>query len=92
MSTADSRLSADEEKVEEEKETQPMDEGQDTQASPSELEKQKPAAGDDEEKWISGPQLWLIMAGISLACFLMLLDVSILSTVCIRFGGASVAM
>ena len=34
-----------------------------------------------QAEWISGFKLWIIMTGITLVCFLMLLDISILSTV-----------
>lgn len=39
---------------------------------------------DSDHEWITGIKLFLVMAGMTLACFLMLLDTSIITTV--RFG------
>ena len=44
-------------------------------------EKQEKPTADDEEQWISGVKLWMILVALSFVCFLMLLDMSILSTV-----------
>jgi hypothetical protein len=45
----------------------------------------KPAhATDDDHEYITGIKLVLVMAGVTLVCFLMLLDTSIITTVCTR--------
>ena len=40
-----------------------------------------PAPPAEEPEWVSGVKLWTIMSGITLTCFLMLLDTSIIVTV-----------
>ncbi len=45
------------------------------------------APEDDAKEWITGIRLWLIILAITMACFLMLLDLSIIVTV----GGSPVA-
>lgn len=37
---------------------------------------------EEEYEYITGIKLFLVMAGVTLACFLMLLDTSIITTVC----------
>jgi hypothetical protein len=39
-------------------------------------------AVEDDYEYITGIKLFLVMAGVTLACFLMLLDTSIITTVC----------
>ena len=45
------------------------------------VEKEASLATSNNQEWVSGVKLWIIMTGVTLVCFLMLLDVSILSTV-----------
>jgi MFS family permease len=40
------------------------------------------AAAEDKHEYITGIKLFLVIAGVTLACFLMLLDTSIITTVC----------
>lgn len=40
-------------------------------------------AVEDDYEYITGIKLFLVMAGMTLACFLMLLDTSIITTVCL---------
>ena len=47
--------------------------------APPDLEKQ--SLEQQQPEYITGLKLWSVMAGISLVCFLMLLDMSIVSTV-----------
>jgi len=37
-----------------------------------------------EQEWVSGFKLFTIMTAITLVCFLMLLDTSIIATVCVK--------
>ncbi len=39
-------------------------------------------APEDDHEYITGIKLFLVMAGVTLVCFLMLLDTSIITTVC----------
>ncbi|GAM90038.1 hypothetical protein ANO11243_080780 [Dothideomycetidae sp. 11243] len=52
-------------------------------SSATDVEKQHQAAdavSDEDDKWVSGPKLVIIMAGLVLVCFVLLLDVSIVTT------------
>ena len=62
----------------------PDDGDNETAVVPSEAvdaEKQASPAAPDESNWVTGVKLWIIMTGVTLVCFLMMLDMSILSTV-----------
>jgi hypothetical protein len=45
----------------------------------------KPTAAEEDHEYITGIKLFLVMVGVTLACFLMLLDTSIITTVCPYF-------
>lgn len=47
----------------------------------SDAETQAATTPSTEEDWVTGPRLWFILSGVSLVLFMMLLDVSIISTV-----------
>ncbi|KAF2148175.1 putative MFS multidrug transporter [Myriangium duriaei CBS 260.36] len=41
---------------------------------------QNPGLFHDEDKWVTGTKLFIIMAGLVMVCFLLLLDISIVTT------------
>ena len=50
-------------------------------AAPPDLEKQLTNKSTIEHEYLTGLKLWIMMSGVTLVCFLMLLDMSIVSTV-----------
>lgn len=62
----------------------PVDEGHtsDSDKPPDDIQKPVDHAMPDEE-YISGIKLWLVIASVTLVCFLMMLDMSIIVTVSI---------
>jgi hypothetical protein len=55
------------------------------EASPdmgADLEVKPAVAAEDDHEYIQGIKLFLVITGVTLACFLMLLDASIITTVC----------
>ncbi|KAK5172208.1 uncharacterized protein LTR77_003846 [Saxophila tyrrhenica] len=47
---------------------------------PTDVEKQQPEQPPAQPEYVTGFKLWTMMAGVTLVCFLMLLDISIVST------------
>ena len=43
---------------------------------------QPPVASDRTPQYITGPKLWLVVTAVTLVTFLILLDMSIIATVC----------
>jgi hypothetical protein len=58
-------------------------------APSTDVEKQQPPLQLEQPDYVTGLKLWSMMAGVTLVCFVMLLDISIVSTVCrpARFVG-----
>lgn len=69
-----------EQKLSKEQEDLP-DETKSSNELPNDLEKQDDQKKADEPQYVTGIKLWSMMSGVVLVVFLMLLDISIVSTV-----------
>lgn len=50
-------------------------------SQPVDVEKQPAEPTPDQPEYVTGLKLWIMMSGVTLVCFVMLLDMSIVSTV-----------
>lgn len=76
-------MDREEEKKEQELSTPPSDEIQPKSERVLQSVPNAPPAAQEPE-WISGFKLFTIMTAITLVCFLMLLDTSIVVTACVK--------